>query len=214
MKPDPSLLPREDVHDGGPTVAAVRHQFRNQIQMMTSLVGLFGRRLPDGEGRAAFADLRARFDAVTFGPPDEATPDARGRVNVDLHELARRVVRHLDPEFRHRVTVDGTPVLETPKRASALAQIIAELVIELMRRGFVGHEPGSAEILITQETDGSLVMRVAQTGPAGVTPRRDPSDLGATIADNLVRSLDGRIVRSASGLLEAEVFVPPEPPGR
>ncbi|PZQ19106.1 MAG: hypothetical protein DI565_01575 [Ancylobacter novellus] len=214
MKTDLHPPLRDDVDGETTTVAAVRHLFRNQIQMMTSLVGLFGRRLPDGEGRDAFADLRARFDAVTFGPPDDVAPDASGRMEVDLAELARRISRHLDPDFRHRVAVKGAPILATPKRAAAVAQIIAELIIELTRRGFVGHESGSAEISIEQAADGSIAIRLVQTGPAGVTPRRDPSDLGATIADSLVRSLDGRIDRAASGPLTTDVFMPPEPTAR
>ncbi|MFC3695052.1 hypothetical protein [Chenggangzhangella methanolivorans] len=190
--------------------AAVRHLFRNQIQAMTSLVGLFGRKLPPGEGRDAFMDLRARFEAATFGPADDALPDQDGRFEIDLAEVARRVAGHLDPNFRHRLAIAGSLILADPKRASALAQILAELVVDLFRNGFADGRTGAAEIVISGAADGSLMMRAVQTAPADASPRRDRSDLGAAIADSLARSLGGSIARAADGPLSSEVTIPAE----
>lgn len=194
------------VEDG---LAAARHLYRNQIQAMTSLVGLFGRRLPPGEGREAFVDLRARFEAATFAPYEEMTPDAEGRYEVDLAEVVRRVASHLDPDIRHRFNIKAAPILAGAKRISALAQILAELVIEMIRNGFAGGQ-GSADVEILQARDGGVTIRLAQTGPAGTAPRRDSSDLGLAIADGLVRSLGGTVSRVAEGPLRTEVSAPPE----
>lgn len=194
--------------DEGARVAAVRHLYRNQIQAMTSLVGLFGRKLPPGEGRDAFMDLRARFEAAGFAPPDDAAPDPQGRFTLDFAEVARRVAGHLDPEFRHRLKTAGRPVSVTAKQASALAQIVAELVIDLVRNGFADGRAGAAEIAIDPAEDGGFTIRAAQTGPEGAEPRRNRDDLGLAISDSLVRSLGGRISRASEGPLSTEVLIP------
>lgn len=202
--------PTTDAERDEARLAAVRHLFRNQIQTMTSLVGLFGRKLPPGEGRDAFTDLRARFEAATFGPSDDAVPDAEGRFEIDIAEAARRIAGHLDPEFRHRLATSGEPVRMTPKRAAALAQIVAELVIDLVRNGFADGRPGAAELTVSTGADGALLIRAAQTAPAGSAPRRDPSDLGLAIADMLARSLGGTVSRASEGPLSTEISIPGE----
>jgi two-component sensor histidine kinase len=192
------------------TAAAVRHLFRNQIQAMTSMVGLFGRRLPPGEGRDAFLDLRARFEAATFGPGDEAVPDAEGRYEIDLGDVARRIAGHLDPDFRHRLAVDAEPIWATPKRAAVLSQILAEHVIELYRHGFHDGRPGSAELSVAPTADGGVRSLLVQTGPEAAEPQRDASDLGVAISESLVRSVRGTSTRSPEGPLSIEAVTPPE----
>lgn len=209
LAPPPVQEPaREPVHE--PTAAAVRHLFRNQIQAMTSMVGLFGRRLPPGEGRDAFLDLRARFEAATFGPGDEAIPDAEGRYEIDLGDVARRVAGHLDPDFRHRLEIDATPIRVSPKRAAVLAQIIAEHVIEMIRHGFADGDAGSATLTVSPTADGGVRLRLVQTGAEPATPRRDPSDLGVAISESLVRSLRGTSSRASEGPLSIEASIPSE----
>lgn len=193
-----------------PTAAAVRHLFRNQIQAMTSMVGLFGRRLPPGEGRDAFLDLRARFEAATFGPGDEALPDTEGRYEIDLGDVARRVAGHLDPDFRHRLEIVASPVRANAKRAAVLAQIIAEHVIELYRHGFHDGRPGNAELTVAPDAEGGVRLRLVQSGSGATEPRRDASDLGVAISESLVRSLRGTSSRASEGPLSIEARIPPE----
>jgi len=209
MDIDPSSEPIGPERDDA-RLAAVRHLFRNQIQAMTSLVGLFGRRLAPGEGRDAFHDLRARFEAATFGPSDEAAPDADGRFAFDLADVARRMFGHLDADFRHRLVIEGEPVSVTPKRAATLAQIIAELVIDVVRNGFGDKGSGSASLTIAAGPDGALTIRMSQVASADAAPRRNPSDLGLSIADSLVRSIGGTVRRADHGPLSTEVSVPAE----
>lgn len=191
--------------------AAASHRFRNQIQQMTSLVGMFGRRLPAGPGREAFEDVRARFEAITFVEPME-DGDACA---VALPELARRVVGHLDPTRRHRVAISGAAVHIDLRSASSLAQLMAEMTIDLMRNGLgVGGER-TGEISVDQDADGRIRLRAAQTGPVGATETH-PADggLGVALAESFARRLGASFTRSASGPLLIEADIPAEPQRR
>lgn len=192
-----------------PRVAALRHRFRNQIQTMTSLVGLFGRRLPHGDCRTAFEDMRARFEAVAFDPFGDADPTDVAARPVDLGALARQLLSLLDPLFIHRVTIGGGDASASPRRAAALAQILAELLIDLVRNGFDG-SPGVAEIAISGAPDGSVRITVSQSAPASQHSTPCDGDLGLQIARGVVRNLGGTLTHEPAGALRTEVFVPGE----
>lgn len=189
--------------------AVMRHQFRNRIQTMTSLVGLFGRRLEPGPCRQSFEDLRARFEAVTFGRDDEAG-SADLLEDFDLSELAQRVAFFLDPGQAHLLSVAGDVVRTSQRRGGVLAQILAELLIDLYRNGFGRVTSGAAEMTVEAFADGRLTLRVAQTEPVTGLAGGAPEDLGLALARSMARSLGGRLSRSQQGPFVLEVSIPPE----
>lgn len=190
------------------TVAALRHQFRNQIQNMTSLVSLLGQRLPHGEGRDAFEDLRARFEAVTIGQSDELTGEGPVAADRVLARLIDRIVQLYDPRRTHDVQVAIAPLQTSARRAGVLAQIATELAIDLFRNG-LRHGPARAEISACVEDDGAFRLRMtaADVVPA---PALGSTDLGMAIVQNLARSLGGSFERSVEGGLSSVAVLPPE----
>jgi two-component sensor histidine kinase len=203
MEPDLSEAPPID-----PQVQHLRHRFRNQIQTMTSLVGLFGRRMPPGACRSAFEDMRARFEAAAFDPSGDSGPIGEAPVQADLAQFGKQILALLDPGFTHRVSIKGRPVLASPRRASALAQILTELLIDLLRNGF-GAEPGTAQITIDVAADGGVRLRLAQTAGAPLAPA-EQSDLGLQIARSLARTLGGTLERAADPFILSELTAPAE----
>lgn len=194
-------------------VAELRHQFRNQIQSMTSLVSLLGNRLPQGEGRNAFEDLRARFEAVTIGQSDDLQgdgPTRDGPIAADrmLSRLIDRIVQLYDPRRTHQIDVAIAPFRTSPHRAGVLAQIAAELAIDLFRNG-LSAGPGRAEIRTDLNRDGVLTVRTAARGVSDA-PAVASSDLGLAIIHALARSLDGSFERRVEGGLSSVTIIPPE----
>ncbi len=194
---------------GDDPLATLQHRHRNQIQNMTSLVGLFGRRMPPGACREAFVDLRARFEALTFSSGDAA--QAGSHVVLDLPELASRLIEALDPERRRSVALEGAPARVSAARADAISRVLGELVIALFRRG-LADDAGAAEIAI-REDGGVLVMRVAaKTGAAD--PAGAGDDLGWSIAEGLARNLSGALYRLSEAPLVMEARIPADALGR
>lgn len=190
------------------TVEALAHRCRNQIQTMTSLAGLMGRRMPEGPGRDAFADLRARFEAIGFDAPGDA--HRRGVAATErLAELIDHVRRILDPRDRHRLEVrcDAGGVGELS--AAAVARVVVELMIEMYRQGFGGDGPGTGLVVIEPTADGGLRLAMSRSdrdaGPRVPAPAGDP---GGALSEALARALGAGIVREASGPLAVEVLIP------
>ncbi|RXF73506.1 sensor histidine kinase [Hansschlegelia zhihuaiae] len=215
MEADPNL-PEPSFAPDDARLAALRHRFRNQTQTMTSLLGLFGRRLPAGPCRVAFEDMRIRFEAAAFDPFPDADPTDLGPRPADLAAFAKRALAMLDPDFVHRVSIEGDQVRAAPRRACALAQIIAELLICLVREGFAGRV-GSGRVTISASGDGETHILVLQTdGSAGGRPIKpsEATELGLQLASSLVRSLGGRLSIEAAGPFRAEATIPSEPQER
>lgn len=187
-------------------VAVLRHQFRNQIQTMTSLASLLGQRLPAGDGRDAFQDMRARFESIAvLGGEDSLT----ARPERILALLADRLGQLYDPARRRSLTVSATPFEAGPRRLATLAQILTELMIDLFRSA---PDDGACTVAIGPADGGGARLRVsAATGqPREPTP---VSALGLLILESLARGLGGGLSRSVDGGLESEVVAPAETTG-
>lgn len=193
-----------------PTLDALRHRHRNQIQNMTSLVGLFGRQAPAGPCRDAFADLRARLEAVCFASAEDAADCGDAARSARLAELAESTRAFLDPDHRRELSFSAEPVRMSRKAAPAIAQILVELMIELYRHGFGDSAKGAATIAVEGAPDGGARIRLEQVSPLSRADSHDLLELGRTLADSLVRSLGGRITRRPSGPVAIEVLLPLE----
>ncbi|MFC7051728.1 hypothetical protein ACFQI3_03405 [Hansschlegelia quercus] len=194
-------------------VAELRHQFRNQIQTMTSLVGLFGDRMEPGPARAAFLDLRARFEATAVMQSEEFARGGDVRCDAMLAALARRIAVLYDPGGRMALHVETAHFAAEAKRAATIAQLFAEMLIEFFRAGGAKHAEASAKIFVGAGPDGALRLRIA--GPA-LPPAGQPDGgdtLGRMIMDSLAQSLAGRVERETADrfLLEATASGNPDP---
>jgi two-component sensor histidine kinase len=185
-------------------VAELRHQFRNQIQTMTSLVGLFGDRMEPGSGRAAFLDLRARLEAIAVMHSEEFAVGRDVRCDAMLAALARRIAALYDPAGRMDLHVETAPFAADLKRAATIAQLFAEMLIEFFRSGGAKAAGASAKIFVGAGSDGSLRLRI--TGPA-LPPAGQPDGVGALglmIMDSLAQSLGGGVRRDTQGVFSLE----------
>ncbi|GLK69325.1 hypothetical protein [Hansschlegelia plantiphila] len=189
-------------------VAELRHQFRNQIQTMSSLISLFGDRLPEGDGRRVLSDLRVRFEAVAALHGDEFSTGGPIACDRLLAGLAVRICSHYDPSRRRAVAFAATPFRTDPRRAGMLAQILAEMLIDLFRAGFADGAAGPADVTVRAAEDGAISMRVdlAEAGPEPAAGQ--VGDLGVAILRSLAQGLDGSLTRRRGDGLRIEVAIP------
>ncbi|MGA0533383.1 PAS domain-containing protein [Hansschlegelia sp. KR7-227] len=205
--------PPVDAGDVEARIGALRHKFRNQLQSMTSLVGLLGQRLPPGDGREAFVDLRARFEATALAQSDSFALDDGERSRA-LSQLAHRLAQLYDTAGRHKVTIAAGPVKATARRAESLAQILTELIIDLFRNGFGDGPPATGRIEVAANDDGGVRLRVFHPGPVAESGPAGSTELGLAIAQSLVRGLGGQFLRRRDKSLTSEAVLPAEGEGR
>ncbi|MFJ5486891.1 histidine kinase dimerization/phosphoacceptor domain -containing protein [Hansschlegelia beijingensis] len=175
-----------------PAVASLIHQFRNQLQTMTSLVSLAAQRAPGEESRAALEDLRARMEALTIIQPEESASDGLLAADRVLTLLGHRICQLYDPDGRRRVGIKICPLQAPPRQTGVLAQIVTELLIKIYRSG-----ADEAEIVLAEDGE-FLAIGLTKRENAGESDAA-PGSLGELLLEGLARSLGGAAVRCGDG---------------
>jgi PAS domain S-box-containing protein len=114
-------------------LAEVYHRVRNNLQVMVSLIGLYGRAAPS-PCRGSFEALGQRVRAIAL--VQQHLHEAPHIASIDLRDYLHRLASGLGQlrrAGRIGVTVDGTGTsLVEPRIANALGMIVAEIVAECL----------------------------------------------------------------------------------
>ncbi len=114
-------------------LAEVYHRVRNNLQVMVSLIGLYGRAAPDA-CRSSFEALGQRVRAIAL--VQQHLHEAPHIASIDLRDYLRRLASGLGQlrrAGRIGVQVDGHGNgLVEPRTANALGMIVAEIVAECL----------------------------------------------------------------------------------
>lgn len=114
-------------------LAEVYHRVRNNLQVMVSLIGLYGRAAPD-PCRGSFEALGQRVRAIAL--VQQHLHEAPHIASIDLQDYLHRLASGLGQLRRAgRISVQvggaGTSLVE-PRTANALGMIVAEIVAECL----------------------------------------------------------------------------------
>jgi PAS domain S-box-containing protein len=114
-------------------LAEVYHRVRNNLQVMVSLIGLYGRAAPE-PCRGSFEALGQRVRAIAL--VQQHLHEAPHIASIDLRDYLRRLASGLGQLRRvGRISVQvggsGTGLVE-PRTANALGMIVAEIVAECL----------------------------------------------------------------------------------
>ncbi|KQT09937.1 histidine kinase [Methylobacterium sp. Leaf399] len=114
-------------------LAEVYHRVRNNLQVMVSLIGLYGRAAPPA-CRGSFEALGQRVRAIAL--VQQHLHEAPHIASIDLRDYLHRLASGLGQlrrAGRIGVTIDGTgTTLVEPRTANALGMIVAEVVAECL----------------------------------------------------------------------------------
>ncbi|HEX3621653.1 MAG TPA: sensor histidine kinase [Acidimicrobiales bacterium] len=203
------------------TIREIHHRVKNNLQTISSLLRLHGRRLGSLEARAAIEESVRRIRSIALV---HETLSAGASQEVDLGDIVRQLVRMVgegivSDDMPVRLVVDGDPGEVRAEVATPLAVVLTELLQNAVEHGYPrerfcdGAQP--AVVTVSMANDGTqLLVRVADNGvglPAGFA--LDGSTLGLTIVRALVTTdLNGIIAMDSSteGTV-VEVRVPVEP---
>lgn len=191
----------------------LQHRVKNNLHLVSGLIGLHKRGVPDAETRGKLVEIQGRIEAIAttydlLNGSQGAAVDF-GRI---VPELCRNVARShgemvsLEVEAR-----DHLPVYADT--AVALSLTLNELITNSLKHGGIGHAgPGTVSVAVTCRRDGDrLVLSVADDGP-GFPPDfdlRQAKGLGFRISLSLMDQANGemRIVPSPRGA-GVEIAVP------
>jgi two-component sensor histidine kinase len=183
------------------TIREIHHRVKNNLQTISSLLRLQGRRLEAPEAKAAIEESvrRIRSIALVHETLSRETGD-----DVQFNDIVRPLVRMVEeslvsPERPVRVTVEGDAGMLPAAVATPLAVVLTELVQNAVDHGFpdgVG-DPEQAIVRVDLRNDGEALHLAVVDNGAGVPEGfriEDATGLGLSIVRSLVTSqMEGTI---------------------
>jgi two-component sensor histidine kinase len=184
------------------TIREIHHRVKNNLQTISSLLRLQGRRLESAEAKVAIEESvrRIRSIALVHETLSHETGD-----DVPFAEIVRQLVRMveeglLSPDHPIRFRVVGDPGNLPAALATPLAVVLTEALQNVVDHAYppgVFEDAEGGEVLVELANDGrELQVRVADDGvglPEGFSLETSPG-LGLSIVRTLVTTeLDGTI---------------------
>jgi two-component sensor histidine kinase len=186
------------------TIREIHHRVKNNLQTISSLLRLQGRRLEAPEAKAAIEESvrRIRSIALVHETLSRETGD-----DVQFNDIVRPLLRMVEeslvsPDRPVRVTVEGDAGKLPASVATPLAVVLTELVQNAVDHGFPDDDDrAGGSVRVCLENDGAaLHLQVVDNG-VGLPPgfRIDgATGLGLSIVRSLVTSqMEGTIALRA-----------------
>jgi two-component sensor histidine kinase len=180
----------------------LQHRVKNNLQMITALIRLEARNIPDGATGERFDRLAGRIEslALLYRSLSEAEPGESVDLGVYLSQIASAVMlAHAVEGMRLDLKVDTWPVSLDVALPTGL--VVNELLTNALKHAFAGRDGGTILLHSLVDEEGCRVI-VADDGvglPDGVNwPRR--GKLAALIVQSLRQNAEARVdVQSAPG---------------
>jgi PAS domain S-box-containing protein len=189
----------------------VDHRVKNNLQVVSSLLGLHARRVV-GDAKAKLEDARRRVRAM--GIIHERLYRADDLSLIDFGDYARRLAGDVVASFSGEQTAIGLEVRAEPihvdvELAIPCGLVLNELLSNAMEHAFAGIERGSLLVRVTKEGKG-LRFEVSDDG---VGMQRDPpsDSIGLELIEGLVSQMLGTLMigaRPSGRGTTASVYVP------
>ncbi|HUF33234.1 MAG TPA: histidine kinase N-terminal domain-containing protein [Acidimicrobiales bacterium] len=189
------------------TIREIHHRVKNNLQTISSLLRLQGRRLESPEAKVAVEESvrRIRSIALVHETLSRATGD-----DVSFNEIVRPLVRMveeglLSPERPTRFSVEGDAGKLPARLATPLAVVLTELLQNAVDHAFpdppAGESRAEGRVVVTLENDDEVLhITVVDNGvglPEGFT-LEGTTGLGLSIVRSLVTSqIEGSIEMSS-----------------
>src|SRR5687767_13046937 len=181
----------------------LQHRVKNNLQMITALIRLEARNLPDDATGSRFDRLAGRIEALALlyrSLSDDIEAESID-LGVYLSEIASAVMRAHAPEgIRLDLKVDTWPVSVNVAMPTGL--VVNELLTNALKHAFVGRDGGTITLHSLVEAGGCRVV-VADDGVGlaadDAWPR--PGKLGTMIVQSLRQNAKAKLdVRSTPGV--------------
>lgn len=186
------------------TIKEIHHRVKNNLQTISSLLRLQGRRLTEPSAKAAIEESVRRIRSIALVHETLSREDGD---DVEFGEIVRPLVRTVEegltsPELPVEISIEGDAGKIPSPEATSLAVVTTELLQNVMDHAYppgtlASGERGRVRVLLAHDTV-NLYLTVIDDG-VGPTPEFDlasSTSLGLTIVRGLVDELEGTIAFS------------------
>ena len=183
------------------TIREIHHRVKNNLQTISSLLRLQGRRLDSPEAKGAIEESvrRIRSIALVHETLSRETGD-----DVAFNDIVRPLVRMveeslLSPDRPVRVNVDGDAGKLPARVATPLAVVLTELLQNAVDHGFPHGKPleSPGRVVVSLRNDGDVLQMLVTDNGVGLPPGfklEETNGLGLSIVRSLVISqMEGSI---------------------
>lgn len=178
-------------------VHEVDHRVKNNLLTIASIVKLQARMSEDDVVKRTLFSVLNRVEALSTVQRKLFKNSDLGR--FDVADFAKDLIEDLVGALKRddiQVTTDLSPVLVPSVKASPLALIVNELVLDAVRRGL---SEGGGEIhLQVKRTNGHFVIRVTDT-TTPVPVNSDEEVFGRLMLETCAKQLQANVERSVNG---------------
>ena len=184
----------------------IHHRVKNNLQIVSSLLHLQERRIPDVQGRQAFAESRYRINAMALVHESLYQAEDLSRIDFKsyLRDLTRSLTDSLSVPSRHiRFTTESEGIDLGIDAAIPCGLLLNELITNALQHAFVGRESGEIHISLRRlaPADSRILLEVRDDG-VGMPEDLDletADSLGLRLVTNLTRQLGGKLELSRTG---------------
>ena len=181
-------------------IEEVHHRVKNNLQVITSLLGLQARTIKDPATRKKFEESRYRIQAMAI--LHEILYESSSLAEIDFADYLRRLVEHLVRSYgaaaRIRTEVRLEPLHCHRDVALPCGLIVNELLSNAFKYAFPGGKAGGIRVVLRRGTQGKVRLLVRDDGvglPAGLGWKTSPT-LGLRLVRTLARQLDAEVKTS------------------
>ena len=208
----------------GKMIAAVSHEIKNPLGIVSSTAEILRKRLKDmGKGNDHLAEIiiteTHRLDGIVMEFLDFARPQTPHLSKIDINDILIKVIRFMEPELdKHQVrtAIDLTPELPlVPADANLLYRAFLNILVNAVQAMEQG---GTLTVVTTPASRDALRISISDTG-VGIpedkmdlifnpfyTDKNRGTGLGLAIVKNIIDSHNGTI-EVASQLGEFTTFI-------
>jgi two-component sensor histidine kinase len=176
----------------------VDHRFKNDLQLITSVLLLHSRRAPDEAARDL---LRAELERVSaVGAVHKRLNRGNDPKLIEADELIRDLAGEMAAGARRddlTFALNLEPAILPARQAAPLALLLNELVRNALRHAFPGR-PGIISIGL-RRTPGAAFLTVSDDGVGLAPPEKRHSGFGTTLMQLLAQQLGGELLVEDAG---------------
>jgi PAS domain S-box-containing protein len=189
----------------------VHHRVKNNLQVITSLLGLQARSIKDPATRIKFDESRYRIQAMAI--LHEILDESSSLAEIDFANYIQRLAAHLVRSYgaieRVRTRLRLDPLSCHRDIALPCGLIVNEVLSNALKYAFPGEKAGEVRIELRRETSGKVQLLIADNGiglPRGCDWETSPT-LGLRLVRTLARQIEATMqVNSANGTAFSIVF--------
>lgn len=204
------------LHQEGVLRKELQHRVKNNLNIISSLIGLEIPRLNDATSRQIFIDARSRIHVMmrVYDHLNRSSDPDKVDLRSYVEEFAGSLVRtYSSGPGRIRLTLEFDDIPLTTKRIVPLGLILNELITNCLKYAYPSGADGEIRVYAKRLVD-TITVSVEDDGvgfKTGVCPEKAES-LGLSLVRNLADQIDGKVsFQSTPGVRVTIAFPANEP---